>query len=267
MPSLPQSFNKILSRLYQSTSNTNNTLPVSQTNNSDITLFDDLSQAEKQAAIIKLQQLASQQPGSTTAPPTRRRRCFHWKTFAMVFLGLGFVVFAVVASVALAIDADVDPDLAAKLRMANTNLDRMNLLPKDSDWFFDFTKQEKYTFQPGGVVNANAATFPATVGQGMTMVSPQKSLSCTSCADITPGYAQPRSMFYAPATHSSPRHQLRRCHLRHNPDIYDRRKWRANRHRDSQVWADDHFPDRLSAHHDEHRVRECPTHLRLEFGR
>lgn len=42
--------------------------------------------------------------------------------------------------------------------------------PKDEDWFFDFTKQDKYTFSPGGVVNANAATFPATVGQGMTVV-------------------------------------------------------------------------------------------------
>lgn len=89
----------------------------------------------------------------------------------MVFLGLGFVTFAVVASVALAVDNDKDADLVSKLRLANTNLDRMKLLPDDSDWFFDFTKQDKYTFSPGGVVNANAATFPATVGQGMTMVS------------------------------------------------------------------------------------------------
>lgn len=89
----------------------------------------------------------------------------------MLFAGISFVVAAIVASVALAIDVDADPDLVAKLRMANTNLDRMNLLPKDSDWFFDFTKQDKYTFSPGGVINANAATFPATVGQGMTMVS------------------------------------------------------------------------------------------------
>lgn len=68
----------------------------------------------------------------------------------MVFLGLSFVVCAVIASVAIAIDVDADPNLVAKLRMANTNLDRMNLLPKDSDWLFDFTKQEKYTFAPGG---------------------------------------------------------------------------------------------------------------------
>ena len=172
MPILPQSINKILSRLHQSTSSPDNNLPVYQFNNSDITLFNDLPESEKQAAILKLHKLASEQPGSTTPAPisSKRRRCFNWKTFAMVFLGLGFVVFAVVASVALAMDVDKNPELVSKLRLANTNLDRMKLLPKDSDWFFDFTKQDKYTFAPGGVVNANAATFPATVGQGMTMV-------------------------------------------------------------------------------------------------
>lgn len=168
MPILPSSVNKILSRLQQTRQTS--TLPTHQS--SEVTLFDNLPEEEKTAAILKLQKLASEQPGSTTpAPPTRRRRCFNWKTFAMVFLGLGFITFAVVASVALAIDTDTDPDLVAKLRMANTNLDRMKLLPDDSDWFFDFTKQDKYTFSPGGVVNANSATFVATVGQGMTMVS------------------------------------------------------------------------------------------------
>lgn len=46
----------------------------------------------------------------------------------MVFLGLGFVAFATVASVALAVDTTKDPELVAKLRMASTNLDRMALL-------------------------------------------------------------------------------------------------------------------------------------------
>lgn len=167
MPSLPSSINKILSH-FQQTRQTS-TLPTHQS--SEVTLFNNLPQEEKTAAILKLQQLASDQPGSTTPAPKTRRRCFNWKTFAMVFLGLGFTVFAVVASVALAIDTDTNPNLVEKLRMANTNLDRMKLLPDDSDWFFDFTKQDKYTFSPGGVVNANSATFVATVGQGMTMVS------------------------------------------------------------------------------------------------
>ncbi|KAH0835240.1 hypothetical protein AYO21_09456 [Fonsecaea monophora] len=86
-----------------------------------------------------------------------------------MFIGPSFLSCLAVASVALAVDNDKNPDLVAKLRVADTHLDRMNLLPNDSDWFFDFTKQDKYTFSPGGVVNANAATFPATVGHGMTM--------------------------------------------------------------------------------------------------
>lgn len=88
----------------------------------------------------------------------------------MAFFGLGFIILAVIASVALAVDKDKDPALVAKLRAVNTNLDRLALLPKDEDWSFDFTKQVNYTFSPGGVINANAATFPATVGLGLTLV-------------------------------------------------------------------------------------------------
>jgi hypothetical protein len=153
MPFAPASFSKVFSNLR----------PTTVENKSDTTLFDDLSTSEKQAAIIKLQELAGQQPNA--------KKTFNLRNFLMAFMGLSFLVCAVIASVAIAIDVDADPSLVAKLRLANTNLDRMNLLPKDSDWLFDFTKQEKYTFSPGGVVNANAATFPATVGQGLTMVS------------------------------------------------------------------------------------------------
>jgi len=106
----------------------------------------------------------------------------------MVFLGLGFVAFVIVASVVLAVDTDKDPGLVSKLRLANTNLDRMKLLPDDSDWFFDFTKQEKYTFSPGGVINANAATFPATVGQGMTLAM----LNLGPCSMLPP-HIHPRA--------------------------------------------------------------------------
>lgn len=157
MPFVPSSFNKVIASL-----KSNKATP---DNRSDITLFDDLPAAEKQQAIAKLQELADQQP-----QPKKKFR-LGWKLAIMVFFGLSFVVAAVLGGVALAIDNDVNPDLVQKLRMANTNLDRMKLLPDDSDWFFDFTKQDKYTFSPGGVINANAATFPATVGQGMTMVS------------------------------------------------------------------------------------------------
>lgn len=149
---IPASFSKVFS-----------SLKTKSDSSSDITLFNDLPDSEKQAAIIKLQELAEQQPSS--------RKPWNWKLAIMLFAGISFVVAAIIASVALAVDIDADPELVQKLRMANTNLDRMKLLPHDSDWLYDFTKSDKYTFAPGGVVNANAATFPATVGQGMTMVS------------------------------------------------------------------------------------------------
>lgn len=154
---LPASFQKVLSSISKKTAPSDN--------HSDITLFNDLPDSEKQAAIVKLQALADAQP-----KPKKTWRP-NWKLAIMLFAGVSFTICAIIASVAIAIDVDSNPDLVSKLRMANTNLDRMNLLPKDSDWFFDFTKQEKYTFSPGGVINANAATFPATVGQGMTLVS------------------------------------------------------------------------------------------------
>ena len=242
MPILPSGAKKILSLLQQQTSSTTsaptNTLPSYQPSKSQITLFDDLPEAEKQAAILKLHRLASEQPGSATPTPTNtRRRCFNWKTFAMVFLGLGFVAFAVVASVALAVDTNKDANLVSKLRMANTNLDRMNLLPDDSDWFFDFTKQDKYTFSPGGVINANAATFPATVGQGMTMVSKtikRSSLLCVKQLQLIlhKGYAQPGPMLDAPTASSSPCHQLCCRHQRNNHDLHDRRERCPYRHGD-----------------------------------
>nr|POE93517.1 hypothetical protein CFP56_19529 [Quercus suber] len=69
---------------------------------------------------------------------------------------------------AVAVDATRDADLIAQLVTANSQLDRLALLPTNDDWLFDFTEQDKYTFQPGGVINMNAATFPAAKGNDMT---------------------------------------------------------------------------------------------------
>lgn len=67
-----------------------------------------------------------------------------------------------------AVDNTTNPDLIAKLITANSQLDRLALLPSNSDWHFDFTAQKYYTFAPGGVINMNAATFPAAKGNKMT---------------------------------------------------------------------------------------------------
>ena len=190
MQYLPSSFDKVLSRLQQKN---NDQIPHfdKTTNGSQSTLFDDLPESEKQQALYKLQQLASEQPASKTNKP--RLRGFNWKVFAMVFSLISLATLAIVATV-YAVDKDVDPSLVAKLRMANTNLDRMKLLPNNDDWLFDFTKQDKYTFTPGGVVNANAATFPATVGQGMTMAM----LNLGPCSMLPP-HLHPRATNYVVA--------------------------------------------------------------------
>jgi oxalate decarboxylase/phosphoglucose isomerase-like protein (cupin superfamily) len=62
-----------------------------------------------------------------------------------------------------------DPELNFALKNAPTHLSRLELLPQDSDWTFDFTKQKKWTFDPGSVVIADAASFPAVTGHGMTI--------------------------------------------------------------------------------------------------
>jgi hypothetical protein len=68
-----------------------------------------------------------------------------------------------------AVDVTSNPDLISKLITANSQLDRLALLPDDAkDWHFDFTSQKNYNFAPGGVVNINAATFPAAKGNRMT---------------------------------------------------------------------------------------------------
>lgn len=79
----------------------------------------------------------------------------------------------------LAVDITSNPDLIAKLITANSQLDRLALLPDDAkDWHFDFTIQKNYNFAPGGVVNMNAATFPAAKGNRMTRKFLLPSLQC-----------------------------------------------------------------------------------------
>jgi hypothetical protein len=98
------------------------------------------------------------------------------------------------ASSAYAVDVTANPALDAKLKTDATQLDRLSDLPKDSDWLFDFRAQPSYTYSPGSVVNANAATFPATVGNGMTMAM----LSLGPCAMLPPHY-HPRASNYVVA--------------------------------------------------------------------
>jgi hypothetical protein len=75
----------------------------------------------------------------------------------------------VLAMLTQAVDVTEQPDLIAKLITANSQLDRLALLPDDAThWHFDFTTKQNYNFAPGGVTNMNAATFPAAKGNRMT---------------------------------------------------------------------------------------------------
>jgi len=93
-----------------------------------------------------------------------------------------------------ATDPTLNSTLDAALLTAATQLDRLALLPTNSAWLFDFTAQPGYTFSPGSVINANAATFPATIDNGMTMAM----LYLGPCAMLPPHY-HPRASNYVVA--------------------------------------------------------------------
>lgn len=104
-------------------------------------------------------------------------------------------LFATLLSMhASAVDTTRDPGLDANLNTAATQLDRLALLPNDSQWTFDFTEQSTYTFSPGSVVNANAATFPASVDNGLTLAI----INLGPCSMLAPHY-HPRGSNYVVA--------------------------------------------------------------------
>jgi len=98
-----------------------------------------------------------------------------------------FLISALFATHAFAVDTTVNPSLDASLFTAPTRLDHHALL-ENSDWVFDFNAQKGYTYSPGSVVNANAATFPASVGNGMTIAM----LNLGPCA-MLPAHFHPRA--------------------------------------------------------------------------
>ncbi|TEA15651.1 Spherulin-1A [Colletotrichum sidae] len=74
--------------------------------------------------------------------------------------------------------------MVRSLRSSPTELDKFDVLRDDQDWTFDYIAHAYHTNTPGGVVNANAATFPASVGNGMTMAW----ISLGPCAMLPPHY-------------------------------------------------------------------------------
>jgi len=85
----------------------------------------------------------------------------------------------------MAVDKTSDPEMNAKLKSAATVLDRHQLLNTDEHWIYDFTRAQPLdSFKPGSVKNANAATFPALTGVGMTLAQ----LNLGPCAMLPPHF-------------------------------------------------------------------------------
>jgi len=111
----------------------------------------------------------------------------------------------ILSSIATAFAAATSPEIAQKvasLRTAPTQLDRLNILSDDADWKFSYLEQtsdaNKYTDSPGSVVNGNAATWPAVIGNGMTMAL----LTLGPCA-MLPAHYHPRAANYVMAFNGS----------------------------------------------------------------
>ncbi|KAI1333611.1 RmlC-like cupin domain-containing protein [Xylariaceae sp. FL0016] len=82
-------------------------------------------------------------------------------------------------------------NISIEIGFQTSELDRMNILRQESDWTFDFLSQPNYTYNPGSVLNADSTTFPATVGNGLTMAW----VSLGPCAMQPPHY-HPRASNY-----------------------------------------------------------------------
>ncbi|KAF6834603.1 spherulin-1A [Colletotrichum plurivorum] len=106
--------------------------------------------------------------------------------FAISTLPRGLCLLALCFLVATtdATDNTLYPDLVRSLKTSPTELEKLNILSQDKDWIFDYFAHQYHTNTPGGVVNANAATFPATVGNGITMAW----ISLGPCAMLPPHY-------------------------------------------------------------------------------
>lgn len=86
------------------------------------------------------------------------------------------------ASPLLAVDIPINATLNAALKTAPTELTKLAMINESLE--FDFTASKYYTYAPGGVVNANAANFPAATGHGLTIAW----LALGPCAMLPPHF-------------------------------------------------------------------------------
>jgi hypothetical protein len=63
----------------------------------------------------------------------------------------------------------INPALNAQLKSSATNFDRQALLQQNSDWTYDFSQHPDFNSETGAVIVADAASFTALTGQGMSI--------------------------------------------------------------------------------------------------
>jgi oxalate decarboxylase/phosphoglucose isomerase-like protein (cupin superfamily) len=80
----------------------------------------------------------------------------------------------------------VNPNLNAMLKMAASNSDRNALLAKNEDWQYDFFDHPNYNSSVGSVITADAATFPALTGMGISYAL----LKLGPCSMLPPHFHQ-----------------------------------------------------------------------------
>lgn len=95
-------------------------------------------------------------------------------------VGLTSAVCLILAP-AIRADKTVNPDLVANLKMAATMQDRLNLL-SDEDLLYNFSTNPMYSWKPGSVCNANAATWPILSIVGVAVAQ----LNLGPCAMLAP---------------------------------------------------------------------------------
>lgn len=99
------------------------------------------------------------------------------------------IIFLPLLPITHAVDKTVNPGLNARLKTAATTLDKHAILDTNEAWTYDFNAaQPEDAFKPGSVKNANAATFPALTGIGMTLAQ----LNLGPCAMLPP-HLHPRA--------------------------------------------------------------------------
>ncbi|KAI8628544.1 spherulin-1A [Xylariaceae sp. FL1651] len=115
----------------------------------------------------------------------------------LLALSLGALSFNTPCNAQGAVNASIK-EIGIQLENGPTQLDRNAILASNTDWLFDFFAQKSYTYSPGAVINANAATFPATVGNGLTM----SWVTLGPCAMQPPHY-HPRASNYIVSIHGN----------------------------------------------------------------